>query len=248
VGLLTSEGLPPGPLRDLLSSFDTAIAYTRNQDLVHALSGVIPRVRAHDPAPPAEAGHAAAWLARPLSELGVGVPHGPPPVARPTRAEREATASLLQRLPPGFLAIHPGSGSPAKNWPAERFAAFAATLSEGRPWLLVEGPADAAIAPRLRDRPNVVVAASLPPRVLGAALAEAGVYVGNDSGVSHLAAAWGAPTVALFGPTDPDIWSPLGPCVAIVPSPDGTMTSITIAAVEPAARRSRRRNSPSAPA
>ncbi|MEE9264659.1 MAG: glycosyltransferase family 9 protein, partial [Vicinamibacteria bacterium] len=48
-------------------------------------------------------------------------------------------------------------------------------------------------------------------------LSQAGVYVGNDSGVSHLAAASGAPTIALFGPTDPSMWAPLGPQVEILP-------------------------------
>jgi glycosyl transferase family 9 (putative heptosyltransferase) len=241
-GLLTKDGLRPGALRDLLSSFETAIAYTRSRDLVHGLLNVIPRVLAHDPAPPPGAGHAAAWLTRPLSELGVDVPLGPPPVATATPAEREAAASVLQRLPPGFVAVHPGSGSPAKNWPADRFASLAESLAEGRPWLLVEGPADASAAGSLRHRPTAVPAASLPPRVLGAMLAQAGVYVGNDSGVSHLAAAWGAPTAALFGPTDPEIWSPLGPSVEAIRATDGTMTSITIGEVESVARRIRRRD------
>jgi ADP-heptose:LPS heptosyltransferase len=116
------------------------------------------------------------------------------------------------------------------------------SLSDGQPWLLAEGPADAVSARSLRDCRNAVPAATLPPRVLGAALAEAGVYVGNDSGVSHVAAAWGTPTVALFGPTDPLVWSPLGPCVTTVRSADGTMSSITSAEVEAAALRIRRRN------
>jgi ADP-heptose:LPS heptosyltransferase len=50
---------------------------------------------------------------------------------------------------------------------------------------------------------------------LGTWLASASVYIGNDSGVSHLAAAVGTPVVALFGPTDPAIWAPRGERVAI---------------------------------
>jgi ADP-heptose:LPS heptosyltransferase len=42
------------------------------------------------------------------------------------------------------------------------------------------------------------------------------VYIGNDSGISHLAAAAGAPVVALFGPTDPAVWAPRGPRVRIL--------------------------------
>jgi ADP-heptose:LPS heptosyltransferase len=47
-------------------------------------------------------------------------------------------------------------------------------------------------------------------------LAGASLYVGNDSGITHLAAAAGAPVVALFGPTDPAVWAPRGPRVRVV--------------------------------
>jgi heptosyltransferase-2 len=73
-----------------------------------------------------------------------------------------------------------------------------------------------------------VVARRLPARVLGAVLSRAGVLVGNDSGVSHLAAAWDAPTVALFGPTDPAVWAPLGEHVRVVRSGNGSMEGIGI--------------------
>src|SRR5262249_20309027 len=82
-----------------------------------------------------------------------------------------------------------------------------------------------------------VTAPSLPPRALGALLARAGVYVGNDSGASHLAAAWGARTVALFGPTDPAIWSPVGASVTIVRSPTGRMQDIPLTSVLDAIRQ-----------
>jgi ADP-heptose:LPS heptosyltransferase len=81
----------------------------------------------------------------------------------------------------------------------------------------------------------VLVAREWPVRVLAAALAEAGLFLGNDSGVSHLAAAVGTPTVALFGPTDPTVWSPIGPRVTVVRSPDGTMDAIGLDAVVAAA-------------
>jgi ADP-heptose:LPS heptosyltransferase len=76
----------------------------------------------------------------------------------------------------------------------------------------------------------------LPLRVLGALLARAALYVGNDSGVTHLAAAWGAPTLALFGPTDPAQWAPLGPRVRTLRAPDGRMPSLGVASVLEAAR------------
>ncbi len=63
--------------------------------------------------------------------------------------------------------------------------------------------------------------------------------MGNDSGVTHLAAAAGAPTLALFGPTDPATWAPLGPRVEVARSPDGTMSGLTPALVTSAAKRLR---------
>jgi heptosyltransferase-3 len=151
-----------------------------------------------------------------------------PPISRPTPAEAEAATEISHSLPTGFLAIHPGSGASRKNWPAGAFQALARTVGPTQPWLLVEGPADAACCEPLRELPNVRVARGLPPRVLGAVLARAGVYVGNDSGVSHLAAAWGAPTVALFGPTDPSVWAPIGPAVEVVLAPGGDLEALPI--------------------
>jgi len=56
----------------------------------------------------------------------------------------------------------------------------------------------------------------LPLPLLAAILSRCRLYVGNDSGVTHLAAAVGVPTVAIFGPTDPDVWAPRGPGVRVV--------------------------------
>ena len=77
---------------------------------------------------------------------------------------------------------------------------------------------------------------AISPRVLGAVLADAGLYVGNDSGVSHLAAAWGAPVLALFGPTDPALWAPVGPRVNVLRAKDEKMESLELQDVERAAR------------
>ena len=99
------------------------------------------------------------------------------------------------------------------------------------------GPADESAAAPLAALPGAVVARDLPLRVLAGRLAGAGLYLGNDSGVSHLAAAAGAPTLALFGPTDPAVWSPVGPRVETVASPDRTMAGLDVDTVYAAARR-----------
>lgn len=83
--------------------------------------------------------------------------------------------------------------------------------------------------------PDAIVARDWPLRLLGATLARAALFVGNDSGVAHLAAASGAPTLTLFGPTDPAIWAPVGPSVASVRAPGGVLTGLSVDAVVAAA-------------
>jgi len=116
------------------------------------------------------------------------------------------------------VAVHPGSGGRRKCWPARRFAELAGRLDA--PVLLIEGPADAdACREFFQTVPPscpVLRGTDLPLPRLAAFLMESRGYIGNDSGVSHLAAALGAPTVAVFGPTDPAVWAPLGPRVAAV--------------------------------
>ena len=108
-----------------------------------------------------------------------------------------------------LVAIFPGSGSPAKNWPLDKFAALARILSERASVLFVLGPAESAMEPILREHDFTVVKDLDLGTVAGIARLAAG-FVGNDSGVSHLAAAADAPGVVIFGPTDPSRWRPLG--------------------------------------
>jgi ADP-heptose:LPS heptosyltransferase len=102
--------------------------------------------------------------------------------------------------------IHPFSGSPRKNWPLERFRELARRLERLLPVEWCAGPEeDLAEAKRFDDL-----------YALACWLAGARLYAGNDSGVTHLAAAAGAPVVALFGPTSPRMWAPRGARVRVV--------------------------------
>nr|BBH94176.1 hypothetical protein KTA_23750 [Thermogemmatispora argillosa] len=132
--------------------------------------------------------------------------------------------AVLEQEPPLFctapLVVHPGSGSPAKCWPAARFAAVIEWAWEhGWPVLLLAGPADhEQLAAVVRALPppqshRIKVLFNLPLLRVAAQIQRARCYVGNDSGLSHLAGLLGVPTVVLFGPTDPAIWRPLGPAV-----------------------------------
>ncbi len=71
--------------------------------------------------------------------------------------------------------------------------------------------------------PGAVRTGALNLHALATVLSRASLYVGNDSGVTHLAAALGVPTIALFGPTDPRSWAPVGPRVAIVTASQGEL-------------------------
>jgi hypothetical protein len=223
--LFSEQGEVPRALRDQLAGFDAALAYTRSDSFARRLAELVPRLVVHDPLP--LHGHASDWLAAPLARLGIAS-HVLLPTPPTTSGEESAVRSFRAALGTGFLALHAGSGSRAKNWPAERYAALVRSFSQGKPWLLVEGPADAEPSAALAGLPGALRARELPVRALGALLAQAGAYIGNDSGISHLAGAWGTPTLALFGPTDPAIWAPLGPRVRVLRSPTGAMDGLEV--------------------
>jgi heptosyltransferase-3 len=232
--LLVEGGLEDSTAADRIRGYDAALVYSRDAMLARNLGRLVPLVLQHDPRPPDGGPHASEWLASCLPAIGVPVPANAPPVLLPSAEDRARAAAFASGLPSGFLAIHPGSGSAAKNWPASRFAELVRARA-GTPWLLVRGPADDEAAAGLETLPGARVARDLPLRVLAALLARAGVYVGNDSGVTHLAAASGARTVALFGATDPRRWAPVGPHVEVLRG--GTMEEITIEDVAAAAAR-----------
>ncbi|MFZ0659011.1 MAG: glycosyltransferase family 9 protein [Candidatus Binataceae bacterium] len=126
----------------------------------------------------------------------------------------------LGLIPGEFVMLFPGSGSEKKNWPGKRFARLALEIEEMmwmRP-LAVLGPAEEELRALFRD--FAIPTVSMLPLATVASLAGlcAG-FVGNDSGVSHLAAAAGASGVVLFGPTDPARWRPLGR-VTVLSSPE----------------------------
>ena len=159
--------------------------------------------------------HAAVHLARPIAGEPLKVGDLPTPeLLLPPNFGAQARSWLDARLGTGVrpMAIHPGSGGRRKCWPPSSFTELIARL--GAPTLLIEGPADAEpceeIARRLDPALPVARAANLLLPHLAALLAECCLYLGNDSGVSHLAAALGVPTAVIFGPTDPAVWGPLG--------------------------------------
>ena len=127
-----------------------------------------------------------------------------------------------------FVVFHVGSGSKEKNWPPERFASLVeAAEGAGYRVFLPEGEADRESVRKVLsltgEKAEVV---NLALTDLAALLAQASFFVGNDSGITHIAGQVGVHTVAVFGPTDPARWKPLGPRVRAVGGRDGSFPSL----------------------
>jgi len=167
---------------------------------------------------------AAAQLARPLEQVALYL-------------EQPWVSLGLQppSAPPPVIAFHPGSGSPRKNWGYERWAELASLL-DAESFLIVSGEAERATIGDLLanlERRGIrfqhLEGAPLPE--VAKALVGCQLYVGHDSGISHLAAACDLPCVLLFGQTNPEIWAPRNPAVTVLRAPGGQLASLTPAAV-----------------
>lgn len=146
---------------------------------------------------------------------------GPRPRLR-AASELESDAERLwqeARLgdPRETVVVHPGTGaySPARRWPADRFAIMADGLRRRHlaPMLLA-GPGEEQLAGEVASsmrRPAPVLAGIPSPNLLGALLRPCAAFVGNDSGAMHIAAASGVPVVAVFGPSNDLAWGPYDP-------------------------------------
>ncbi|TDD67375.1 glycosyltransferase family 9 protein [Jiangella aurantiaca] len=153
------------------------------------------------------------WCRLVEAELGVPAPDDDLALARPA----------AEPVVDGALVVHPGAGSGARRWPADRFAAVARRLADtGRGPVVVTGsaaetPLASAVAAHAGLPPSAVLAGRLSLTELAALVAWAGLVVANDTGVAHLASAYGVRSVVLFGPTPPAAWGPPehGPHVAL---------------------------------
>ncbi|MCX5653514.1 MAG: glycosyltransferase family 9 protein [Planctomycetota bacterium] len=202
---------------------------------------------------------ASAWLLR-QAAARLGLPPVPetPEIPVPETLLDEARRRLSSCGISGpFAAIGAGSGSPKKNWPLDRFQEIARRLRRvtggargqepyafkapdplapgaGRQVVWLSGPAEQERGTLAALGPDETVLADLSLEQVAAVLALADMYVGNDSGVTHIAAAVrrpdgrATPTVALFSPTNPQVWGPRGPHGRIVRSDDGAVGSIDV--------------------
>ena len=232
-----------GPRPDLALSFST-VSYSRSGALLAGLSGARERL-GFDSRQWGE--RDAARLTR-LCPYPSGLLHQSEismVLARAAGAERTpappyyvADAASVARAPAGTAYLHPGAGKVKNRWPAERFAAVARELlSHGNDVWLLEGPQDdgtaAAVIAALGRRLPIVRGESIP--MLAARFARASLYIGNDTGPLHLAGAVGAPTLGIYGWTDPREWAPVGHLVRSVRADDAMLSSIEPAVVLDAA-------------
>jgi heptosyltransferase-3 len=193
-------------------------------------------------------GHAARQLARPIEELGIRVADLTERIFL-SEKDRQFAQDFLRNLSRPIIVIHPGSGSKEKNWPPENWIELFSSsgrfsgakdepghMRQQLSLVVVSGEADQAQTAQLenywKDR-DVRFAKNLPLLHLAAVLEDA-VFVGHDSGISHVAAAAGANCILLFGPTDPNVWAPRNKNVHVLRAPSGKLNDLDIAQVRAA--------------
>jgi heptosyltransferase-2 len=228
-------------LTEYFATFDLIITYLYDPDKIFENNlrrcGVRKIVRG--PSKIDTYGHAARQLAEPIETLGLKVDDlGARFYA--SAEDREFARDFFRdcRLP--IVAFHPGSGSEKKNWPLNNWIEIGNCLLASENFrgsiLVVSGEADQSQTARLESIWNnrfVRFAKHLPlPRV--AAVLEHSIFVGHDSGISHLAAAAGANCILLFGPTDPDVWAPRNENVRVIRGVEGKIDNIEFRDVEDA--------------
>jgi heptosyltransferase III len=224
-------GQMPPMVRNRLEAFDLAISFLSDPDetigqnlaaagvkrVIHGSCRIRPGI------------HAVYQLATVLDQLGLTL-HDPVP--------RLSVGPNLNRS--SCLGFHLGSGSASKNWPMDCWIELIENLDRSfDDFLLVGGETDNELVREFRSRCCIrrlrtLLNANLSE--LSRALQRCRLFVGHDTGVTHLAAAVGTASVALFGATDPAVWAPLGEHVRVMRSPDGLMESIRVAAVVAAVR------------
>ena len=163
--------------------------------------------------------HATAVFLEPLKRLAI---FDADVVPRLSLSEVRAPSSLQSNC----VAIHPGSGSEKKNWALEKWIELARQLlnSKATSLLIIGGEAESAKIEKFKSalpHRRAEFAFNLPLPTLAGRIASCALFIGHDSGITHLAAAAGVPVIALWAETSPEIWKPLGDHVTILRSSSG---------------------------
>jgi lipopolysaccharide heptosyltransferase I len=154
------------------------------------------------------------------------LPRFQPEFPRDPEAEASANARLFS-VGKEFALINPGAGWGAKQWPAERYGEVARELAiSGMAPLINYGPTEHELALRVREASGgaaELISCSISELI--ALTRRAQLFIGGDTGPLHLAAAFGVPVVAIFGPTDPARNGPYGTRSAVLRSPASETSS-----------------------
>ena len=219
----------PAGLTEYFSNFDLVISYLYDPDRIFASNlhrcGVKRLIRGQSKIEQTE--HAARQLARPVEELGIQVTDLGARLF-PSTEDQQFANEFLSGLKSPFIAIHPGSGSERKNWPLQNWIDLGDDLLNQTSLIVISGEAEESRAATLKERwqnrgARFATDLSLPK--LAAVLAHT-IFIGHDSGISHLAAAAGANSILLFGPTDPAIWAPLNNNARVLRAPENDLARL----------------------
>lgn len=222
----------PTELIDYFSSFDLIVSYLFDPDRI--FEGNLRRCRINafvaGPSKLSNAEHGALQLMRPLERLGLcSEDHAAK--LYPSDEDREFARCFPRNAGNRVLALHPGSGSETKNWPVEHWKTLGDRFfAVGHDLLIASGEADEdrmrVLESAWREKPAQFAKALSLPRL--AALFEGGIFIGHDSGISHMAAAVDARCFLLFGPTDPAVWAPANQGVTVLQAPRGDLRLLTV--------------------
>jgi heptosyltransferase-2 len=231
----------PAELAEYFASFDLIVSYLYDPDRIFETNlrrcGVENLICG--PSRIVEnASHAARQLARPIEEPGIKIVDFTERIF-PSIEDREFAHEFLTLMPQPIVAIHPGSGSHEKNWPLEKWIGLFSPdsrFADLKRLLVLSGEADEAQTDQLqgewKNRGARFARNLALPRL--AAVIERSIFIGHDSGISHLAAAVGANCILLFGPTNPDVWAPKNENVQVLRAPSGKLNDLQIETVEAA--------------
>jgi ADP-heptose:LPS heptosyltransferase len=220
----TKEGLIDNEIGRYFSSFDLILAYitdpegTVTQKLQKAGSK---RIIVYPPFPNEEAGiHAVDYTAFALTELGIEATSPLYPTLHLNIEDTDFASSFLLQfdLRKPIIAIHPRTFG-IKGWRRESFINLGKWIEKdlGGQVVWILGPAEEETLEAIRnDFPLYQILSFTPLPKVASVIKRASLYIGCDTGISHLAAAAGTPVIALFGPTNPHIWGPRGKRVLVL--------------------------------
>ncbi|MBI5641217.1 MAG: glycosyltransferase family 9 protein, partial [Nitrospirae bacterium] len=208
----------PDKLRSFLCAFDAAYVFTTNPDS-HFLSTIrycIPVCHAVRAFPPkGQRMPVAAYQLHQLEAAGIT------PADMPVIGAPENTRPSCPELP--LISIHPGSGGKRKCWPWDNYLELIRRLCSDRLYhvQIIFGPAEEDLSAKLwslipENGFSAVIIRDKTVAEVASLLKRSSFYIGNDSGITHLAAVLGIPSIAIFGPTDHEVWGPQGGDVTIM--------------------------------